>query len=194
MDRLMDFVFGNLVFIVIAIGVLTSLISRLRGDGDPAGKRPGMPPFGGEGPFGSPMPGPMPPSRPAAGPRRVPDVRPARMDEGAPGSPAYPPIVDEAPARTASPPMVERPEPASFSPAPAETTAPRTVPASTTGRTAKRPPGTAVRAASTPREAIGFPVEVDPQRQALQGMIWSEILGTPRALRPHASVRHRRGR
>lgn len=201
-EQLMEFVFGNLVFIVIVIGVITSLLSRLRG-GDTAGKRPsGMPPFGGEGPFGAPDLPRRTPARPAAAPRRMPDAGPVRTDGEAPGMPAYPP-------------MVERPSPATFKPEPADTPAVRPVPAaSMAGSASDRGPRSEVRSAevvrktvspqsvrspaaaktASPRETAALQVERDPLRQALEGMIWSEILGAPRALRPHASVRMRRGR
>ena len=146
---LLNLVFDNPIVAVIAFGIVSFLLNKLRSAGaqQSAPPRGGMPPFGGQGPL------------PARG----------DMSRGQPaGRRSAEPVGETASA--ASTPAPAAVEPAVAPPA---TRKPRTAPAPTVSAAAK-------------------PTRAAPSlhaRNAVQGMIWSEIYGPPRAVRPHRSIK-----
>lgn len=168
MQAIIDFLMGNIVFVVIVIGFVISLFSKLgkpQNQPQPPGKRMNpMPPFGGGDP---------------ARPWRDPS-RPAR-----PLEPRNAPV--PSPFQTATPARDER-----------------TVPAEEE-RDIVMPIPTAPSAATRP-ESLLMPDSIGSEKmtvasdtsasqrkvtnqELVQGVIWSEILGPPRAKKPYSGKR-----
>ncbi len=158
---LLNIVFDNPLIAIVAFGVVSFMVNKLRGAG--AGQNPprrgGMPPFGGDGPL-------APPARPDG-----------RMSRGEPAGPARPPAYEvepyDAPAQYEPEPAYEPPA-RERDPAPAATASPKR----------RADPSPTVGSAPSPARAAGLHA-----RNAAQGMIWSEIYGPPRALRPHRATK-----
>lgn len=178
MGRIVDFLLNNIVFVIVVLGIITSILKRGNPGGNPGGS-PGMPPFGGDGaPWttdrrqreGGPVPSPRgtPVGAPTGGQVRNPAESPAGASDR---PPAWIPQSGPVPAVSA------RTQPDKVS---APTSSRHTVPA---------PAANIIEDRSSPvyRPMLGD----NPQRQAIQGMIWSEIFSKPRALRPYASERRR---
>jgi len=159
---LLDLVFDNVFVVAIVFGIVSFLINKIRGANAPTSgpRRGGMPPFGGEGPpFGGGL-SRGEPARPAA---------PSPLQPGAPRSAGWEPPepgAQQAPA----------PEPG----APAHDAQPAPELAAAAARPAPAP--RAASAAAPKRRPAG----IDPRRAA-EGMIWAEVFGPPRAIRPHDS-------
>jgi hypothetical protein len=148
---LLNLLFDNPLVALIAFGIVSFVVNKLRGAGAGQGNAPrrgGMPPFGGDGPL-------APPARPDGGMSRGESAGRARPLEPA----AAPPEPALAAAR------------ADAEPAPRPAAAPK-----------RRPAAPAASAASARSPGVHA-------RNAAQGMIWSEIYGPPRALRPHRATK-----
>lgn len=163
---LIDLVFENPVVAIVLFAVISLAMNKLRGGGggsqpEQRTPRPGsMPPFGGDGPIrGGPFGGRTSDagSPPTAPPRRA-TLAPA------PASPG--PSSEEAPWR-------EREDPRAAHEAPAPVDAPKS-------ERAKPATASPVRGRQVVATSNGLHA-----RNAAQGMIWSEVYGPPRALRPH---------
>lgn len=226
MGRIVDFLLNNIVFVIVVLGIITSILKRGNPGGNPGGS-PGMPPFGGDGaPWttdrrqreGGPVPSPRgtpvgtPPGRPAGAPAGSPYEpqpgrpagAPARTREGMPsgmpadgsrrpldGAPSGGQVRNPAgsPAGASDRPPAWIPQSGPV-PAVSARTQPDKVSAPTSSRhTVPAPAANIIEDRSSPvyRPMLGD----NPQRQAIQGMIWSEIFSKPRALRPYASERRR---
>jgi|GEM_PF-418460 len=218
MEALLDFLFDNLFFVIIVLGILSSLFGR-------SGRKGGggrMPDFGG-GPGGWRMPGqdaagrpdrhaPVRPHR-SGEPSVRPEARPA--DEagdpetrrrpypdgsGGTGFPRKPERRLEPPGRNAIPnrgkdaPSLSRAEdarPAVRADAPPSV--PPAVPAAASPSAAPDP--AAARSAEAARIAPSLQVEQRPVRpiagrdELRNAILWAEILGPPRAYKPHSRRR-----
>jgi len=191
---LLNLLFDNIFIVVALFGIVSFLLNKARGVGaPPPQRRPGggMPPFGGEGPIGVPVgrgptrgePGggeARPTPKRAEGVERAPGEAGRSEERGtsaeAGGETARPtataadvrsPLRDEAGAFVASERL-------------AADASPRRASASGGGGTGDAQS----RASGAATGAVSNGAAFDPRRAA-QGMIWAEVYGPPRALRPH---------
>ncbi|MBN2983306.1 hypothetical protein [Cohnella algarum] len=182
MDRLIDFVFNNIHFIVIVVGIIYAMFFRKSPlEKNPPGR---MPDFGG----GSGRPRQMQPPRPRPQPQQPP--RQAREETAGHRPPPAPPLERAPAAVPAEPPR----QPAAF---PAASEAPRAperqaepaaisdaLPAKEVLR--DRPAAAALKAAASASMAQrqeGVPGNrPELSREELKrAIVWSEILGQPRS-------------
>jgi hypothetical protein len=201
MDWLIEFIAGNLMFIVIALGILTSLFKKAnegKGDGRQAGRPPaGGPPAG--GPMaGSPLPGQTREDSPSDNPgpfdRDFPrgwfDDEEEEEEFREPERPVRPAVQERAQDPEVRPqsrtPRIQ-PE---FEPV----HRPAVEPVSMSGAADRKVPVPPSSPASDDMSPIYRPESAeDMSRQALQGMIWSEVYGPPLAKRSMMARLRRNG-
>ncbi|MBB6636226.1 hypothetical protein [Cohnella thailandensis] len=195
MERLIEFLLGNIYYVVVVVGLIYAMFFRKSPDD---AKRPNrMPDFGGGGqrrerPQGPPQRPRRPGEAPAGTkPQGRPAARPEREEPrgGLPGRQDAP-----APARTAEPAYEPAPRPAA-SPfeAPAYGEPAPAVPAALAAAHASqaRADGPSPFAEERPAASSASPVYapsaggLQPSREDLaRAIVWSEILGPPRARKP----------
>ncbi|REK61089.1 MAG: hypothetical protein C6P35_17685 [Cohnella sp.] len=209
MERLIDFIVDNYLYIAVVVGILYTLFFRQSPlEKNPPGR---MPDFGGGGGLGRPHP----PQRPSAPKRPRQHPAPAHERERTPGGPMRPSSPAPAPLPQTSAPG-ERPHPAPDSPPVVQL--PARPPAAPSGdslgpadalpaASAGNGPGTHPRGAkplSPSARAAGATPASAPAQAPLAGamrnrplrrdelkraIVWAEILGQPRARRPFGGRR-----
>ncbi|WP_309123044.1 hypothetical protein [Paenibacillus sp.] len=158
---LLNIVFDNPLIALIAFGIVSFVLNKARGAGAGKGdpRRGSMPPFGGGGPLAPPNGG-------------------GGMSRGEPGGSERPSAHEREPAHYE--PSVQ--PAAAYEHASSE---PAAAPSPSAATMSRRRPA-AAPAASKPAPARSAGVHA---RNAAQGMIWSEIYGPPRAIRPHRATK-----
>ncbi len=180
---IIDFLLNNIVFVIVAIGMLFSFLSKLKGaENQPKRPKHSMPPFGGDT-SGWPLPrdiAPMPPRRSVEPERRPAAERDARGGTLQPAAQAQ----DDGQYAAAAPLSGNR------------AAAEDGEGAAAGGFTAYEPPASSPLpaanrtgpAAATKQQAAAVPSPLSPERPdaaaIVRGVVWSEILGPPRAKKP----------
>lgn len=187
---LIDFVFDN-IFVVFALFAFLSFLLN-KGKGTSAGKkeepqqrRHSMPPFGGEGPF------PRVPGSPPVAPNRNPSRMAERKEmEYSPPPPSYPSTTSGGSLNDWVPEMDVN-QSSNYSQRAKEDERPVLAGAqgAAPGRQGQVVPGTRRPASAVSASTQGEGRMNLHARNAAQGMIWSEVYGPPRALRPHGLSR-----
>lgn len=159
MDRLIELIMGNIVYIVIIVGVISSILSKVKGTPQ-QGQEQGMPPFG---------------KAPTESDRRPKQIPVQHERRGA--------AVNTS-SRKSADTQRERPKHVIAH----EITTPRLNSTSGAASTAPPIMESAIRDEASPIYEPLISSE-DIREQARKGIAWSEILGPPRALKRHSRHR-----
>lgn len=194
MERLIQFIMENIVFIVIIVGVISSLLSKVKGVAQPGQESPSNPPGrGGMPPFGQGGSG--------HDRRRQDAERSLRPTSNVPSSTASP-VHRPSKQQEASGSAKQRYEQVETRPKSnrEQTSMQRSIAHEFGSASSQQRKASSAAKRGTPavtKQAIGdhtSPIyqaltEGDRREQAMKGMAWSEVFGPPRSMKRHA---HRR--